>query len=67
MDRAASSARKLLTPHVLVLQMLFSRFQAARYHKPGLMSMIIRLILRSANAHQFMRLEFCALLYCSFY
>ncbi|KAI5120463.1 hypothetical protein M0805_006483 [Coniferiporia weirii] len=53
-DRNAASARKLLIPHVLILQMLFSRFQAARYHKPGLMLLILRLVLRSAREHKFM-------------
>ncbi|KAH8117021.1 hypothetical protein DFH11DRAFT_1687803 [Phellopilus nigrolimitatus] len=53
-DYGATSARKLLTPHVLVLQMLLSRFQAARYHKPGLMLLILRLVFRSAREHKYM-------------
>lgn len=54
-DLASATARKLLSPHVLVLQMLLSRFQVARYHKPGLMLLILRLVLNSANAHKSMR------------
>ncbi|KAJ3513745.1 hypothetical protein NLJ89_g2774 [Agrocybe chaxingu] len=50
MDRAYAHARRVLTPHALVLQMLFSRLQAARYHRPGVMFLIQRLVLRSAQA-----------------
>ncbi|THH11990.1 hypothetical protein EW145_g299 [Phellinidium pouzarii] len=53
-DHRLTSARKLLVPHVLVLQMLFGRFQAARYHKPGMMLLILRLVLRSAREHKIM-------------
>ncbi|KAF7295444.1 hypothetical protein MIND_01084200 [Mycena indigotica] len=53
-DREMSNARRLLTPHVLVLQMLFSRLQAARYRRPGVMFLIQHLILRSARAHKHM-------------
>ncbi|KAF7980170.1 hypothetical protein HWV62_39641 [Athelia sp. TMB] len=51
-DRAAASAQRLLSPHTLILQMLFSRMQAARYRKPAAMFLIQRLILRSARAHK---------------
>ncbi|KZP21149.1 hypothetical protein FIBSPDRAFT_788486 [Athelia psychrophila] len=51
-DRAASSARRLLSPHTLILQMLFSRMQAARYRKPAAMFLLQRLVLRSARAHK---------------
>jgi phosphatidylinositol 4-kinase len=54
-DRHASSARRLITPHSLILQMMLSRLQAARYRKPGLMRLIQRMILRSARNHQKMR------------
>ncbi|EIN07209.1 hypothetical protein PUNSTDRAFT_71064 [Punctularia strigosozonata HHB-11173 SS5] len=50
-ERSAATARRLLTPHNLVIQMLLSRLQAARYRKPGLMLLIQRLVLRSARAH----------------
>lgn len=51
-DRATNHARRLLSPHTLVLQMLFSRLQAAKYRRPGLMSLIQRLVLRSARAYR---------------
>ncbi|KAJ7709476.1 hypothetical protein B0H17DRAFT_1155491 [Mycena rosella] len=53
-DRGTSNARRLLTPHALVLQMLFSRLQAARYRRPGVMFLIQHLVLRSARAHKHM-------------
>lgn len=43
---------RLLTPHILVLQLLFSRLQAARYRRPGLMLLFQRLALSSARAHK---------------
>ncbi|KAK7467455.1 Phosphatidylinositol 4-kinase stt4 [Stygiomarasmius scandens] len=49
-DRGTSNARRLLNPHVLVLQMLLSRLQAARYRRPGVMFLIQHLVLRSARA-----------------
>ncbi|KAI9508312.1 hypothetical protein F5148DRAFT_1275830 [Russula earlei] len=51
-DRATNHARRLLSPHTLVLQMLFSRLQAAKFRKPGLMLLIQRLVLRSARAYR---------------
>ncbi|KAJ7085721.1 hypothetical protein B0H15DRAFT_846088 [Mycena belliarum] len=53
-DRGMASARRLLSPHALVLQMLFSRLQAARYRRPGVMFLIQHLVLRSARAHKHM-------------
>ncbi|KAF7338006.1 hypothetical protein MVEN_02024500 [Mycena venus] len=53
-DRGMINARRLLTPHALVLQMLFSRLQAARYRRPGVMFLIQHLVLRSARAHKHM-------------
>ena len=50
-----ANAKRLLAPHVLILQMLISRFQAARYRRPGLMLVIQRLALISARAHRYMR------------
>ncbi|CCM00003.1 uncharacterized protein FIBRA_02028 [Fibroporia radiculosa] len=50
-DRGIAGARRLLAPHVLVLQLFFSRMQAARYRRPGLMFLIQRLALVSARAH----------------
>ncbi|KZT27321.1 atypical/PIKK/PI4K protein kinase [Neolentinus lepideus HHB14362 ss-1] len=51
-DRARKSARRLLSPHLLLMHMLFSRLQAARYRKPDLMLLIQRLVLTSAKAHK---------------
>jgi phosphatidylinositol 4-kinase len=54
-DRATHDARRLLMPHALVLQMLLSRLQAARYRRPGVMFLIQHLVLRSARAHNGLR------------
>ncbi|KAG1791207.1 26S proteasome subunit RPN7-domain-containing protein [Suillus plorans] len=51
-DRATTHAHWLLLPHTLVLQMLFSRLQAARYCRSTVMFLIQRLVLRSARAHK---------------
>ncbi|THH17523.1 hypothetical protein EW146_g3305 [Bondarzewia mesenterica] len=51
-DRATNNARRHLSPHTLILQMLFSRLQAAKYRKPGLMLLLQRMVLRSARAHR---------------
>ncbi|KAG5638985.1 hypothetical protein H0H81_008206 [Sphagnurus paluster] len=53
-DRAMANARRILTPHALILQMLLSRLQAARYRRPEMMFLIQHLVLRSARAHQSM-------------
>ncbi|KNZ80366.1 Phosphatidylinositol 4-kinase stt4 [Termitomyces sp. J132] len=53
-DRGSANARRMLTPHVLVLQMLFSRLQAARYRRPGMMFLIQHLVLRSTRAYRLM-------------
>jgi hypothetical protein len=42
-------------PHTLILQMLFSRLQAARYCRSTVMFLIQRLVLRSARAHKLFR------------
>jgi phosphatidylinositol 4-kinase A len=54
-ERTAKSARRLLLPHQLILQLLVSRLQAARYRKPGLMLLLQHLTLASARAHGQMR------------
>ena len=51
-ERALHSARRLLIPHTMLLQALASRLQAVRYHIPSLMRLIIRLVLRSAQAYK---------------
>ncbi|KAI0032206.1 hypothetical protein K488DRAFT_50373 [Vararia minispora EC-137] len=53
-DHHVNQARRLLSPHTLILQMLFSRLQAARYRKPGLMFLIVRMVLQSARAYRLM-------------
>lgn len=50
-----TNARRLLTPHALVVQMLFSRLQAARYRRPEVMFLIQHLVLRTARAHKTLR------------
>jgi hypothetical protein len=54
-NRGMVNARRLLSPHILVLQMLLSRLQAARYRRPGLMLLIQRLVLTSARAYRYIR------------
>ncbi|KAE9409758.1 hypothetical protein BT96DRAFT_962286 [Gymnopus androsaceus JB14] len=51
-DLGTTHALRLLLPHALVLQMLLSRLQAARYRRPGVMFLLQHLVLRSARAHQ---------------
>ncbi|KAG9318618.1 hypothetical protein JVU11DRAFT_711 [Chiua virens] len=51
-DRATSHARRLLLPHTLVLQMLFSRLQAARYRRSTVIFLMQQLVLRSTQAHK---------------
>ncbi|KAJ8087995.1 phosphatidylinositol-4- kinase [Marasmius tenuissimus] len=51
-DRDMNTARRLISPHSLIIQMLFSRLQAARYRRPGVMFLIQHLVLRSARAHK---------------
>ena len=54
-DRAIANARRVLTPHTLVLQMLLNRLQAARYRSPEVMFIIQNLVLRSARAYRSLR------------
>ncbi|EFI28353.1 atypical/PIKK/PI4K protein kinase [Coprinopsis cinerea okayama7 len=49
-DRASSHAHRVLSPHRLVLQMLFSRLQASRYHRPAILLLTQQLVLRTAYA-----------------
>jgi len=64
MDRATTHARRLLMPHTLILQMLFSRLQAARYCRSTVMFLIQRLVLRSARAHKFFRYVIRLTIHC---
>ena len=54
-DHATTHARRLLVPHTLVLQMLFSCLQAARYRRSAVIFLIQRLVLRSARANKLFR------------
>lgn len=54
-DRGLAHAQRVLTPHILVLQMLFSRLQAARYHRSSVMFIMQQLVLRSARAAKALR------------
>lgn len=54
-DRESSNARRLLLPHTLVLQMLFSRLQAARYRRSTVIFLMQQLVLRSTHAHKLFR------------
>ncbi|KIP08776.1 hypothetical protein PHLGIDRAFT_29437 [Phlebiopsis gigantea 11061_1 CR5-6] len=49
-ERTTKAARRLLLPHTLILQLLVSRLQAARYRKPGLMLLMQRITLASTRA-----------------
>jgi phosphatidylinositol 4-kinase len=54
-DHSIQTARRLLLPHTILLQSLSSLFQASRYRHPRVMRILLRLILRSVDAHQSMR------------
>ncbi|CAL1705565.1 unnamed protein product [Somion occarium] len=69
-SRIASQATRLLTPHNLILKLLVSRLQAARYRKSSIMHLMQRLALTSARAHKHMsthplsrEARFCFLLF----
>lgn len=53
--RATKGAQRQLLPHNLLLQLLFSRLQAARYRKAEIMLLLQRIALASARAHTHMR------------
>ncbi|CDO73608.1 hypothetical protein BN946_scf185014.g78 [Trametes cinnabarina] len=53
-DHAARTVTRLLASHTLILQLLFSRLQAARYRRPGLMLIFQRLAISSARAYRSM-------------
>jgi phosphatidylinositol 4-kinase len=55
MDLELAKARKLLRPHLLLVQVLSSQFQAIKYREPGIMVSLIRLMMRSLAAHKKMR------------
>ncbi|KAF9446332.1 hypothetical protein P691DRAFT_708828 [Macrolepiota fuliginosa MF-IS2] len=51
-EKTLAAARRMLTPHVLVLHLLYSRLQAARYYHPNIMFLIQQLVLRSARNYK---------------
>jgi phosphatidylinositol 4-kinase A len=54
-DHSFQAARRLLMPHTMLLHTLASRFQAVRYQRAPLMRLMLRLLLRSAQAHKLLR------------
>lgn len=55
MDKDLHAARRVLSPHVLVLHFLYSRLQAARYYQPNVMFLIRQLVARSARNYKRVR------------
>ncbi|WRT70200.1 uncharacterized protein IL334_007194 [Kwoniella shivajii] len=54
LDLELAKARKLLRPHLLLIQVLSSQFQAIKYRERGIMVSLIRLMMRSLKAHKLM-------------
>nr|XP_018260847.1 phosphatidylinositol 4-kinase [Kwoniella dejecticola CBS 10117]OBR83005.1 phosphatidylinositol 4-kinase [Kwoniella dejecticola CBS 10117] len=54
LDLELAKARKLLRPHLLLIQVLSSQFQAIKYRERGIMVSLIRLMMRSLKAHKHM-------------
>ncbi|KAK6909388.1 hypothetical protein I203_103405 [Kwoniella mangroviensis CBS 8507] len=52
LDLELAKARKLLRPHLLLVQVLSSQFQAIKYRERGIMVCLIRLMMRSLKAHK---------------
>ncbi|KAM6500354.1 hypothetical protein JOM56_003368 [Amanita muscaria] len=50
-DRGFATALRFVTPHIVVLHMLLSRLQAARYGRPNVMLLMQHLVLRSARSY----------------
>ena len=55
MDLELAKARRLLRPHLLLIQVLSSQFQAVKYREPGIMVSLTRLLMRSFVASRQMR------------
>jgi len=55
MDLELAKARKMLRPHLLLVQVLSSQFQAVKYREEGIMVSLIRLMMRSLIAAHKMR------------
>ncbi|ORY33464.1 hypothetical protein BCR39DRAFT_520273 [Naematelia encephala] len=50
LDLELAKARRLLRPHLLLINVLSSQFQAVKYREPGIMTSLIRLMMRSLVA-----------------
>lgn len=55
MDKALAAVQKLLMPHLILIQVLASRFQAVKYREPGLINVFIRVLIRSCIATKHIR------------
>ena len=55
LDLELAKARRLLRPHLLLIQVLSSQFQAIKYRESGIMTSLIRLMMRSLAAAKKMR------------
>jgi phosphatidylinositol 4-kinase len=55
MDLELAKARRLLRPHLLLIQVMSSSFQAIKYREPGIMISLTRVMMRSLNAAKQMR------------
>jgi phosphatidylinositol 4-kinase len=55
MDKKLAAAKKLLTPHLILIQILSSRFQAVKYQEAGLMLAFLRVVMKSAEHADHMR------------
>lgn len=52
MDVELRKAERLLKPHLLLIQVLSSSFQAVKYRASGIMISLARMLLRSLNAYE---------------
>lgn len=55
MDKKMGAAKKLLTPHLILIQVLSSRFQAVKYQEAGLMLSFMRVVALSCKHADHMR------------
>jgi phosphatidylinositol 4-kinase len=55
LDLELAKARRMLKPHLLLVQVLSSQFQAIKYRESGVMVSLTRLMMRSLAAAKHMR------------
>lgn len=55
LDLELAKARRMLKPHLLLVQVLSSQFQAIKYRESGIMVSLTRLMMRSLAAAKHMR------------